>query len=85
MSYLDVELEVLVHLVDVGEDVLHDARDDALQHGVPQHPLKHTQSYITHRHTRRLDHNLQQQWPMDSAGTKYSKYRRAISPLLSKL
>ena len=40
--YLDVELKVLVHLVDVGEDVSNDTRDDSLQVGVVHETLKHT-------------------------------------------
>ena len=40
--YLDVELEVLVHLVDVGEDVSNDTRDDSLQVWVVHETLKHT-------------------------------------------
>ena len=39
VRYLDVKLEVLVHLVDVGEDVADDARDDPLQLCVAQHSL----------------------------------------------
>lgn len=33
-SYLDMELQVLIHRVDVVKDVLGDARDDAHQLGV---------------------------------------------------
>ena len=37
--YLDVELEIFVHLVDVGEDVGHDSGDNALHMLVAQHSL----------------------------------------------
>ena len=39
VTYLDVKLEVFVHLVDVGEDVWDDAGNDALHVGVAQHAL----------------------------------------------
>ena len=40
-----MELEVLVHLVDVGEDVLDNAGYNTLHHGVAQYSLKQA-----HRH-----------------------------------
>lgn len=48
IEYLDVELEVLVHGVDVIEDVVSDAWDDAHQLGVVELALRGgTIHYIT--------------------------------------
>lgn len=41
LSYLDMKLEVLVHAIDVVEDVLHNPWDDTLHVVVPDDSLKH--------------------------------------------
>ena len=41
-TYLDVELKVFVHLVDVGEDISNDARNDPLEVGALHDTLRHT-------------------------------------------
>ena len=45
-TYLDVELKILVHLVNIGEDVSNDAWNDALQLGVLHDALK---QFVPHR------------------------------------
>ena len=37
---LDVEFQIFIHLVDVGENVAHDARNDALKVVIVQDTLK---------------------------------------------
>lgn len=44
--YLDVKLQVLVHGVDVVEDVSGDTRDDPHQLRVVQVPLKNVRSFM---------------------------------------
>ncbi len=43
---LYVEFEIFVHLVDVGEDVLHDSRDDAAEVRVRHHSLQSATSTL---------------------------------------
>lgn len=39
-AYLDMEFQILFHVVDVGEDVSNNTRNDTLHFGIPKYTLQ---------------------------------------------